>query len=222
MILQGKNISTLTDVKNIINELWNEYVVSDITNKIVMKKYVVDNYIELLKIVSNMNHLDENQTKELIKDIEDKIDRIRHPRHERYNEDLITTEKEFRIAIEEINHLHRFGDNDLKILTMMEAVNLYNILLEVLDKINTIDDDIKKELKREVLLKIGQSQNVEEEKTKEMEDRRNAFIAAKERYKLLSLIEKIKLYREKQTPSHQNLELMSIDEIESLYTVKRK
>jgi hypothetical protein len=187
-----------------------------------MKKYVVDNYMELLKIVSNMNHLDENQTKELIKDIEDKIDRIRHPRHERYNEDLITTEKEFRIAIEEINHLHRFGDNDLKILTMMEAVNLYNILLEVLDKINTIDDDIKKELKREVLLKIGQSQNVEEEKTKEMEDRRNAFIAAKERYKLLSLIEKIKLYREKQTPSHQNLELMSVDEIESLYTVKRK
>lgn len=186
---------------------------------------VLKAYRELLKSINDDPELVGDEVELLVMNITDKIDRIIHPRHPRYNEDLITTEEEFRAAIEEIHNNQRYGNENNEMLTDGEAIKLYNILLDVLRKMKDLSPEVERDLRRTIMLKIGQASKVEKEKEQELIDLKNkkddAFAIAKARFKALSILEKIKSYRLKENPKAQDIEELSIEEIDNLYQRKR-
>lgn len=178
-------------------------------------------YKEIMGTINQTTELTEEEIKELTNIISDKIDRIIHPRHPMYNEDLITNEEEFKVAIENIHYRQRYDDGIMGTLNDGDAIKLYNILLGVLEKMKGLSPEVERALRKSVMVKIGQAPKVEREKIDEYNEykvkQQVAFEAAKERFKSLSLFEKFKLYRLKQTPKHQDVDFMSVEEIDNLY-----
>ncbi len=186
----------------------------------------LDKYREIADIIQQVIELSVEEANDLNAMINKKIDRIYNPVHPVYNEDLITNEEEFRAAIENIHYRHRYDDGIMGTLDAGDATRLYNVLLEVLEKIPSLDEATKKVLRVEVKFKIGQVNVVEEDKIAEYHEYKAkqevAFAEAKARFKALSFFEKIKLHRKKMTPEHQDFEFMSVEEIDNLYLRKGK
>lgn len=186
----------------------------------------IDKYNEILEVISLLSELSVDEVNRLTAIVNKKIDRIKHPIHPLYNEDRITNEEEFRAAIEHIHYRQRYDDGIMGTLDAGDATRLYNILLEVLDKMEILSEESKKALRDEVKLRIGQVNIVEDEKIAEYHEykakQEAAFVEAKARYKSLSIFEKIKLNRNKMAPKHQDIKFMPVEEINELYLRKGK
>lgn len=178
-------------------------------------------YKTLREVIIQIPGLSGDEINKLVWIINKKIDRIVHPVHPLYNEDLITNEEEFRAAIQDIHYKHRYDDGMMGTLDENDAIRLYNVLLEVLSKMENLSESVIRSLRDEIKIKIGRVHLVEEEKLNEYNENKikheEAFRNAKERFKSLSLFEKIKLYKNKMAPKNQDIEFMSIEEIDELY-----
>lgn len=214
------------EVKEAIERVHYQHTVDAGMMGLLSDREALNEYEELLDLINSLSGLSEDEVRDLTDNINSKIDWIKNPRHSFYNEERITTEEEFKDAIEHIHYRHRYDDGIMGTLDAGDATYLYNVLLEVLERMKGLSDETKKSLRDAVKVKIGQVNIVEEEKIQEYREYKEkqtaAFELAKQRYKSLSLFEKIKLHRQKQTPKYQDVDFMSVEEIDNLYLRKGK
>jgi hypothetical protein len=209
----------IDEVKEVIENIHYQHITPGTYEGRLSDEEALKDYNELLEALPSIPGLSEEDIKVLTTEIEKKIGRIHNPVDERYNEDTITNEEEFRKAIEQIHYEHRYSaGGTMGPLTEGEACEYYRLLLNLLDKMDNLTPEVKETLRKEVQGKIDSTEKVEEAK---MEDRRavkaEEFAKAKARFNRLSSFERLKLKLRGQTPDQVNYESMDMRDLRRLY-----
>lgn len=209
----------IEEVRDVIKNIHYQYVTPGTYEGKLSDEQAISDYQELLKALPSIPGLSEEDIKVLTAEIEKKIDRIHNPVDERYNEDTITNEDDFRKAIEQIHYEHRYSaGGTFGPLTAGEAVEYYKILLKLLDKVDNLSSEEKDILRKEVQDKIDSTGVVEEAKRA---DRRAAkekeFSKAKDRFNKLSSFERLKLKLKGQSPEQVNYDSLDMRDLRRLY-----
>lgn len=122
----------------------------------------------------------------------------------------------YKKMIESTHEDHKKGN-----LNEIEYINAYNEILDVIYDSTDLTDDEKNLLIKEVRTRIGQIPIVEAERKTTLEQKQQeinlAFVAAKARFKKLSVFQKIKLNISGLAPSQLPKGNLSVEEINGLY-----
>ena len=106
-------------------------------------------------------------------------------------------------------------------LNEIEYINAYNEILDTVMDSKSISDFEKRELVSIIRQKIGQIPKVEEikqeNKNRELQEKELAFKDAKNRFRKLSIFQRIKLNLKGQSPEQVHKSLGSLEEINNLY-----
>ena len=106
-------------------------------------------------------------------------------------------------------------------LNEIEYISAYNEILDVVVDSKSLTEDEKSSLIKEVRVKIGQMPLVEAERKAAIELKQQqvtkAFQEAKNRFRRLSVFQRIKLNLKGQNPGQLQMESLEIEEINNLY-----
>lgn len=124
--------------------------------------------------------------------------------------------EQYMNMIEDTHNSHLRGD-----LNEIEYINAYNELIDVVVDSNTLSDEEKRKLIAVIRTKIGQVPVVEEMKreikNQEILAKEEAFQQAKNRFKKLSIFQRVRLNLKGQGPEQIHRSLGTIEEINNLY-----
>lgn len=124
--------------------------------------------------------------------------------------------EQYMNMIEDTHNSHLRGD-----LNEMEYINAYNELIDVVVDSDTLGDEEKRQLISVIRTKIGQVPIVEEmkkeAKNQEIEEKEKAFVEAKNRFRKLSIFQRVKLNLKGLGPEQIHRTLGTIEEINNLY-----
>ena len=124
--------------------------------------------------------------------------------------------EQYMNMIEDTHNSHLRGD-----LNEMEYINAYNELIDVVVDSDTLGDEEKRQLISVIRTKIGQVPIVEEmkkeAKNQEIEEKEKAFVEAKNRFRKLSIFQRVKLNLKGQGLEQIHRTLGTIEEINNLY-----
>ncbi len=179
-------------------------------------------YRDLLAVLPSIPEITKEEIELLTKEINKKLNKVGVYVHPSYNSDVITDYDGVVKAIEKIHHEHRYDAGAMfGTLTEMEAINAYNILITILPEIESLTDEQRNDLSAQIRVKIGQTSIVEEEKKAEREAEKaefdKAFEEAKERFKKLSIFQKIRLNLKGKNPEQLETEFMNVNDVNGLY-----
>ena len=124
--------------------------------------------------------------------------------------------EQYMNMIEDTHNSHLRGD-----LNEIEYINAYNELIDIVVDSDTLDEEEKRQLIGVIRTKIGQIPVVEnmkrETKNQEIQAKEEAFIEAKNRFRKLSIFQRVKLNLKGQGPEQIHRTLGTIEEINNLY-----
>lgn len=124
--------------------------------------------------------------------------------------------EQYMNMIEDTHNSHLRGD-----LNEMEYINAYNELIDVVVDSDTLGDEEKRQLISVIRTKIGQVPIIEEmkkeAKNQEIEEKEKAFVEAKNRFRKLSIFQRVKLNLKGLGPEQIHRTLGTIEEINNLY-----
>ena len=124
--------------------------------------------------------------------------------------------EQYMNMIEDTHNSHLRGD-----LNEIEYINAYNELIDVVVDSNTLSDEEKRKLIAVIRTKIGQVPVVEEMKreikNQEILAKEEAFQQAKNRFKKLSIFQRVRVNLKGQGPEQIHRSLGTIEEINNLY-----
>ena len=217
--LENLMVPKIEEVRKAIKDINYQHTTSGTYEGKLSDEEALSDYKKLLEALPSIPGLSEDDIKVLTTEIEKYISRVYNPVDERYNEDTITNEEQFRKAIERIHYEHRYSaGGTFGPLTEGEAVSDYRLLISLLDKMDNLTPEVKDVLRKEVQDKIESTASVEEEKRA---DRRaikeEEFAKAKGRFNELSAFTKLKLKLKGQAPEQLNQDSMDTRDLRGLY-----
>ena len=124
--------------------------------------------------------------------------------------------EQYMKMIEDTHSSHLKGE-----LNEIEYISSYNELIDVVVDSDTLGDEEKRQLISVIRTKIGQVPIVEElkreAKNQEIQEKEKAFVEAKNRFRKLSIFQRVKLNLKGQGPEQIHRTLCTIEEINNLY-----
>lgn len=217
--LEKLMVPKIEEVRKVIKIINEQHTTSGTYEGRLSDGEALSDYQQLLEALPSIPGLSEEDIKTLTIEIEKYIDRIHNPVDDRYNLDTITNEETFRKAIETIHYEHRYSaGGTFGPLTEGEALWDYQLLLNLLDKMDNLTVEVKDELRREVQVRIDATSKVEEEKRADrIAVEEEEFSKAKDRFNKLSSFEKLKLKLKGKAPEQLNRESMDSVDYRRLY-----
>ncbi len=182
------------------------------------------NYMKLKSDISSRTDLTDYEKELLHSIIDNKIANIGSIMINRFYFNKLETVNDYLEMLDTIHREHRYDDVNVLYgdIVPLEAKMYYDVLLNRLSNNTTISSEDRYWLEKRIMRDASKIQDVEHEKyadkRRREEQKKAAFLAAKRRFKKLSIFDRVYLKKKCLTPSDMILETMNVKELNTVYS----